>query len=105
MTTPAPTGINPRPTLAPGDHEFLLPDGRKLCLYVHHCESCTSVDVFTDRGNEVEEVAENTGDTSRAPMGVMLWRNGNRPAPPELTPVEGSHGWPAVSTITVVWKD
>ena len=91
-------------SLAAGDHEFFLPDGRKLHLYVHHCDECTSVDVWTTRGREVEAISRNTGDTARAPMGAMPWLNGTRPKL-DAQPCEGSHGWPAVGSMTLVWDD
>lgn len=91
-------------TLATGEHEFFLPDGRKLHLYVHTCDECTSLDVWTTRGREVEEVSINTGDTTRAPVGLMPWINGQRVRVPGPA-VDGSHGWPAVATATLVWHD
>lgn len=89
-------------TLAAGDHEFFLPDGRKLHLYIHTCSDCTSLDVWTTRGNDHEEISRCTGDTTRAPMGLMPWLNGLRPKL-DAQPCAGSFGWPAVSTATLVW--
>lgn len=92
-------------TLARGDTlEISLPDGRELHIWYHHCDSCTSLDVWTDRGVEVEPISMRTGRTSTAPVGVMGWRGGSR-FTFDTEPIEGSHNWPAVGTVTLVWHD
>lgn len=87
-----------------------LPDGRTAHLWYHTCENCTSLDVWTDRGRDVEEVSAHTGDTTRAPVGVMAWRNGARAHlatrdGEAWEAVEGSHGWPAAGSVSLVWED
>jgi hypothetical protein len=81
-----------------------LEDGRQVHLWLHDCESCTSLDVWTTRGNEVEEISAHTGDKSRAPMGLFAWRDGFRRTV-DAEPMEGSHKWPAVGTVTLIWHD
>lgn len=96
--------------LTPGTHEFMLPDGRKLHLYVQHLPDHAFVDIWTTRGRDVEEISRHTGDTTRAPMGTFAWRNGGRyklsgDADPdaEILATPESYGWPAVSCVTILW--
>jgi hypothetical protein len=92
-------------TLIPNETIVLeMPDGRTAHLWYHTCDTCTSLDVWTTRGNEVEEISKNTGRTETAPVGVFGWRNGSRSVFPTDS-VPGSHGWPAVGTVTVIWND
>lgn len=96
--------------LAADTLEIGLPDGRTAWLYYHTCESCSSLDVWTTRDREVEDVSARTGDTTRAPVGVIAWRNGDRAT---LTDRDGndwkaspgSHKWPAAATVVLVWDE
>lgn len=81
--------------------DIRLADGRVLHLWHHTCESCTSVDLWTTRGREVEEVSERTGDTTRAPMGIFTMTNGTRETLKRDT--DEAKRWPAVGTIVAVW--
>jgi len=91
--------------LATGESIIIeTPDGRIVTIWCHHCDACTSLDIHSTRGNEVEEISANTGGKNHAPMGLMPWRNGSRPKV-VAEPMEGSHKWPAVSAVTVVWHD
>ena len=82
--------------------DIVLPDGRVMHLFgaalAEHCY----VDIWTTRGNDVEAVSERTADTTRAPMGSFGWKNGARFKFDTDTDPD-SHGWPAVSTITLLW--
>lgn len=98
--------------LAPGKHQFVLPDGRKLYLRVYdHQKDHTCVDIWTTRDRDDEEISRNTGDTSKAPMGMFAWRNGCRytlggaglPVEGAVEPDPDSHGWPAVSCVSLLW--
>jgi hypothetical protein len=85
-------------------------DGRVLKVWIADLMGHTCVDINSTRGREVEPISENTGDPTRAPMGLFYWRNGHRGKPtaepgclPTFEPVEGSVGWPAVGTVSLVW--
>jgi hypothetical protein len=86
-------------------HETLnieLPDGRIAHLFYHGCESCNSLDVWTTRGREFEEISERTGDLTRAPVGLQIIKNGAW-VKVDTEAIEGSHEWPAVSTVHLIW--
>jgi hypothetical protein len=61
-----------------------LPDGRVAHLFHHHCESCTSLDVYTTTpGRPEHRVTVNgehrkTGDDTHAPMGMFGFAGGSR---------------------------
>lgn len=95
--------MNPLMKLHNGETlEIETESGRTIHLFLHECENCISLDVWTDRGNAIEEVSVPTGDTTRAPVGFFGWRSGQRYML-NLTPVEGSLKWPAISTATLLW--
>lgn len=90
---------------------LIAPGGRRVYLWPHHCDDCSSLDVWTTRGRELEQLSADTGDTTRAPVGLFAMANGRRatlaaegaagawPADPS------SRGWPAASTVALIWQD
>jgi len=100
--------MSEREIIEVGNHEAVtlrLPDGSEVGLWVHHCDSCTSIDLWRTRGREDEEISAQTGATDRAPMGLFGFKNGHK------VKVDGdretypeSHGHSAVSTIVAVWN-
>jgi hypothetical protein len=90
-------------TLEPGLHDFALPDGRTLHLLVMDLRgNHTCVDVYTTRGRDHEQISTQTGDATRAPMGMFAWRNGQR-FKIEADADPDSHEWPAVSCVSLLW--
>lgn len=104
--------------LNPGKREFTLPDGRTLHLWVMTLDDHVCVDIWTTRGREREQVSLNTGDLTRAPMGMFAWCNGWRravepasaglmPTGDEIAPfavIPGeTHDWPGISTVSLLW--
>ena len=76
-----------RPQSVPtGDDEplhLLLPDGRTLGLWAHHCEDCTSLDVWTERPGAAPAsyhfggvMADRTGAPDRQPFGLFTLTGG-----------------------------
>lgn len=82
--------------------EILLPDGRIAHLFYHGCESCNSLDVWTTRGQLFEEISKRTGDTTRAPVGIQIIKDGFG-VKVDTEPAEGSFKWPAISTVHLIW--
>lgn len=93
--------------IAAGEEIVLkAPGGRKIHLYLHSCDVCTSLDVWTDAGNPVEEISANTLDTTRAPIGVFAIQQGRRHIleaghSPERRTVD----YPAVGTVHLLWRE
>lgn len=88
--------------IEPGEEYVFRLGGRTVHLWAHSCETCASLDVWTDRGRDDETVSMNTGDTSRAAVGVARWRNGRRYGG-SARPEAGSASWPAYSTVNLIW--
>jgi hypothetical protein len=84
-----------------------LPGGRLLHVWAHDCPSCSSVDVWTQTSDLREHaVSENTGDETRAPLGIMAITNGQRRClEGGYEPTAQSHGYPTHSTAVLVWND
>lgn len=90
---------------------IVLPDGRTLHVWHHHCGACTSVDVWTTDGAEhvmtIDGEPRRTGDDTRAPMGVFTMAAGSRHE------VEGGadrdpvvpFGRSTQSTVVLLWQD
>lgn len=90
--------------IIPGE-EYVFKAGRRTAhLWLHDCEHCTSVDLWTDRGREHEAISAGTRDTTRAPSGLAVWVGSRRPET-GIDTAPSSHGWPAASTINLIWDD
>src|SRR4051794_29719199 len=90
-----------------------MPDGRQLYLWAHHCDKCTSVDVWTERPGAATPsyhingvMAPRTGAPQRQPFGVFAMAagmgheiTGGCDASPQTL------DRPAQSTAILVWKD
>jgi hypothetical protein len=80
--------------------------GRTIHLWLHECENCVSLDVWTDRGRDDEPISANTGDLTRAPIGVFTIVQGARHnLQTGKPPIDGSCGRQPLSTAMLVWLD
>lgn len=106
VTTLVPTG-NAEPL------RLALPDGRVLGIWAHHCDSCTSVDVWTERPGAADPTyhfagvaAPKTGAPERQPVGVFAMTGGRRfemLGGADATPRTGNR--PEQSTVILTWTD
>lgn len=80
--------------------------GRTIHLWLHECDNCVSVDVWTDRGRADEPISANTGDTGRAPIGCFtIVQGGGFQLDTKRDPVHGSQGRAPLTTAMLVWND
>lgn len=80
--------------------------GREIHLWLHECDSCVSLDVWTTRGNEVEDIAKDTGDTTRAPIGCFTLTGGRRTVlDAGIAPVPDTRNYPPLTTAVLIWND
>lgn len=97
---------SPDTCLAPHEHMVISTNGRTIHLWLHECPSCCSLDVWTDRGLDVEEISATTGDETRAPLGLFtIVKGAGHQLDTGLAPVHGSQGRPPLTTAHLVWND
>ena len=87
-----------------GQHEELaitMPSGRVFHVWLCDHDDHESIDVWMTDGKPSHATSERTGAPERAPMGVFGMVNGTRAKLHETGHTE--HGWPAVSTIVLMF--
>jgi len=96
---------NPTAHLTAGESLVITTDtGREVHLFLHHCDTCTSLDVWTETPGTVGPFT-NTGAPERLASGLFAFRGGSRVTIDGADPTPDSVGWPAVSTAALVWHD
>lgn len=93
--------------LEAGEHvTFTTNSGRTIHLWLHECDSCVSLDVWTDRGRDHEAISDGTGDETRAPLGVFtIVKGAGHKLNTGLDPLPGSAGRSPTATAMLVWND